>query len=914
MPDQGDYNAALWQKMIDHHCPNQPDDIILRLLPLAKGIENHVRDHQEELQNNIAEKIYTTHKIKFSEKYDEIVNPLNQQEWVDEKLNAEAKKITKTIKNDFDTYLRNDLKLPLKGALTKEQKENLILRRKNLTAEDYAEQEKIKKQVESHYRSRAIETFNEASINIVQVSKEEYINSQFKIAHKTLEAMIEDKVKNLLSSNTPIAVLEDYASHLIYKRAIENPSAAKIFFSQYIREEVFNDYLSLKPKDSHLIPPLCIEGEEINEAYKSYSLYKLDPTDPRAAILGRFTSSCQNLGEEGHDPTVHGITDIYGGFYTLGEEKLDQKTIRSMCWAWRNKADYICFDSIESQIDFRKNKILIQDFFVYTAWQLNAKTDVAGVVIGQGGKTPKQFFPLNPIKSQIPIDYKSYRDSKYQYLIAYKEIPNFLFYWVYKINNPDSKINNMQIPKKLSKEAIFAWFDLCEANGQYYYMKCLKPFLNQAGLSKNFIEERRELYNEWYTYLSSTLFDLSVLQDFIQKEINLTISNVGEDTLILKAAKTHQWPIIDCLIKHQADQDQTEEEIKIILMHAAKDNQLDIVKYYIQKGFPINYQNELGETLLHFAASKNHFELVNYLVEQGANINSKDCSHITPLHLAATTNDLSLVTYLVEHGANVNAQDQWSRTAIHFAMGEIINEKNFKITQYLTTQGTQANVKEKISEETALHIAAFLGDASLMDYLIRNGWNIHERNKYGNTPLFCAIGAGHLEAVQYLVQWGANIEGENDQGKSVLHYAIQAKQLEIAFFLINEGADIYKLDKDSNNLLHYASEIGSEELVYYFVEIKKVNIHAINKKGYSVLDLSILNGNINLVNYLIEKGAIYNQGIINRSAMSFNLLKVLNLLPNNTKNTSKNHTVFFHTPHKNDVEISSSNSLLNKKA
>lgn len=224
----------------------------------------------------------------------------------------------------------------------------------------------------------------------------------------------------------------DMHSSLTFTRGAENPEAASLFRKYGMSEVDYNKYQELKPKDSDRIPNIIVGGERIAPELKNYYIKKLDPRDPMCAALGKKTGCCQSMGGAGEACAIHGITSEHGGFYVLcaGDPKNPKPTddIRAQCWAWRSKTGALVFDSIEATKPIRESTVgnyrgveLISLMYAQLAFDLveNPQFGIDAVNVGVGGlgATPDMLGIFNAT-IEHPIDYKDYRDSMNQRMIA----------------------------------------------------------------------------------------------------------------------------------------------------------------------------------------------------------------------------------------------------------------------------------------------------------------------------------------------------------------------------------------------------------------------------------------------------------------------------------------------------------------
>lgn len=147
-------------------------------------------------------------------------------------------------------------------------------------------------------------------------TKEAFINALLAKNKATIDQAKLDENTALFSEVTDIEQLNAYLKATRYKNYNKNVPAAELFTELRISEAGFDEYLSLTPKDNPMhIPDVSIDGETIG--YQGYRLKKLNPADPRAAVLGKLTSCCQSLQNAGASCAKHGITSERGGFYVL---------------------------------------------------------------------------------------------------------------------------------------------------------------------------------------------------------------------------------------------------------------------------------------------------------------------------------------------------------------------------------------------------------------------------------------------------------------------------------------------------------------------------------------------------------------------------------------------------------------------
>jgi ankyrin repeat protein len=91
---------------------------------------------------------------------------------------------------------------------------------------------------------------------------------------------------------------------------------------------------------------------------------------------------------------------------------------------------------------------------------------------------------------------------------------------------------------------------------------------------------------------------------------------------------------------------------------------------------------------------------------------------------------------------------------------------------------------------TALHWAAYQGDAAEVKRLLASGVNVSPANDYGVTPMQLAAQIGNTEVLKLLLDAGADVESPNDEGQTALMSVARTGNAEAADLLIKRGANV----------------------------------------------------------------------------------------------------------------------------
>ena len=123
---------------------------------------------------------------------------------------------------------------------------------------------------------------------------------------------------------------------------------------------------------------------------------------------------------------------------------------------------------------------------------------------------------------------------------------------------------------------------------------------------------------------------------------------------------------------------------------------------------------------------------------------------------------------------------------------------------------------------TPLMIAAALGKANFMIYLIRHGASVNKRNYDGVSALHMASSAGQNNSIDILLANDAVINIPDYDGNTPLHYAVLANHRFVVERLVKEGADIDFVNANGETALDLAEKNHFIDIVAFLKsQIKK---------------------------------------------------------------------------------------------
>jgi ankyrin repeat protein len=272
----------------------------------------------------------------------------------------------------------------------------------------------------------------------------------------------------------------------------------------------------------------------------------------------------------------------------------------------------------------------------------------------------------------------------------------------------------------------------------------------------------------------------------------------------------------------------------------------------------------------------------------------------TRLVEAAMQRDWTTVQSLLQKGADPNVPDGDGSTALHWAA----SQGELATTQALLKAGASVSAATRIGGITPLFMATRHGSDAVVDALLKAGARATEANGNGTTVLMNAAAAGNAATVKLLVDHGANVNAADaTSGQTALMFAAARNSAAAIKVLLAAGADphvqtsVVKMERvrvDANGdplspdelqkalareasaarsgakrpervfgatviggmtALHFATREGHAEAVRALVEGgANVNLRSGGEKTSPMVE-AIINGHIDIANYLLERGA-----------------------------------------------------------
>lgn len=276
------------------------------------------------------------------------------------------------------------------------------------------------------------------------------------------------------------------------------------------------------------------------------------------------------------------------------------------------------------------------------------------------------------------------------------------------------------------------------------------------------------------------------------------------------------------------------------------------VKGEISKGNSPSQQNGgFFDPVVMAINNKANTDVIKFLIEQEGNTIDKKTHHSRIyLQWAAAAGNLELVNYLLAKGSDVHYKDSHGDDVITYAASA--GNKNLAVFDALIKAG--ANPKIKNEDGANLIMAAIANDSDLTvtNYFISKGISITEKDKFGRTVADYSTKVGDLNILDQLIVKGVKPTDQAlffaTQGSRTKENGIQIFQALIEKYKLNPKA----LNPQGQTLLHALSRRGNLEIINYVIT-KGADAKVVDKEGNTALMVAAGGKNKDLIQLLLSK-------------------------------------------------------------
>lgn len=191
---------------------------------------------------------------------------------------------------------------------------------------------------------------------------------------------------------------------------------------------------------------------------------------------------------------------------------------------------------------------------------------------------------------------------------------------------------------------------------------------------------------------------------------------------------------------------------------------------------------------------------------------------------------------------------------------------NLELMEHLIELGADPHAKN--TGGTNMFLMAALGgveDQKVYDLILKNGVDINYRNSNGANALLllASSNANNTSTFEYLLSKGISLESEDEDGNGLINYASRGGNLPIMKMGVAKGLNYDKINSKGENALFYASYGRKRSKVqletFQYLESLGLEADMVNWEGKTPLHNAIRRGNINVIDYFLERGVNINQ-------------------------------------------------------
>lgn len=363
----------------------------------------------------------------------------------------------------------------------------------------------------------------------------------------------------------------------------------------------------------------------------------------------------------------------------------------------------------------------------------------------------------------------------------------------------------------------------------------------------------KDSFGETPLHIATRLkYGMDVIKLLVEKGANIEEKNKRGETPLFIAVFGEQTELIQYLVSIGANIHRTNLEGDAPLTLSFSKSFATFASLLNEKNI---YSKDIdGNSILHIAIKKDtKKEIVEYIIEKSNLINAHDIDENTPLHLAVDLNNVKLGTSLIEKGADIFCQNIKGYTP--FTLAVELGGRSKWFFNPITMQAKDEN------GNTALHIAAQMGYASVIKEMVESGADIVAGNNNNETPLFYSLKKDSYNVIKVLLSLSetplAYISKRDFMGNSSLHACVKEKAYNSAKLLLSTAQGVHPFinltNQSGRTALHEAVAIGDEALIKLLLAYN-ADIGAQDNAGKSPLSCAILSSNLEVARLLLTSG------------------------------------------------------------
>jgi ankyrin repeat protein len=314
------------------------------------------------------------------------------------------------------------------------------------------------------------------------------------------------------------------------------------------------------------------------------------------------------------------------------------------------------------------------------------------------------------------------------------------------------------------------------------------------------------------------------------------------------------------------------------LCFAAATHNLYAIQILLQRGADPNIPNSYGNTPLMLAIRHGHIPEAAELIAVTKNLDQQNQEKDTALMLAIRLGYVQIARELIRYPINIFLlnKNQENAFLLLAQQGYSVTYQHCLLTRdmlIISIHRYPFFLNQPIDgSNTLLHLAAKLGEISLLQQLLAKGANLYIPNQEGNTPLMLAIEQNHLFIANLLTALPPKIDQQNRVGDTALMLAIRLNHIEIARSLATRPylLNIFSINQQGDSafslFFQYRTSYTPQEsilatniLTYAANSVSSERIDDKVDGNNTLLCLAVILMNMLIARRLLDKGANLNK-------------------------------------------------------
>lgn len=333
-------------------------------------------------------------------------------------------------------------------------------------------------------------------------------------------------------------------------------------------------------------------------------------------------------------------------------------------------------------------------------------------------------------------------------------------------------------------------------------------------------------------FIMRTLGSFSILffcntQNIMGSELNIA-TEIGDTTKVKN------------LLKKGGNINERDSFGRTPLIYAALNGHDRIINMLIGSHADIHAKDDFGQTAFIAAVNRGHVNTAEILLKNGANPSTPNSEDMLPIFIAFEREDFEMVDLLLKYGIKINTMDKKGRTVLQ----RIIESNQVELVRTILRRG--------IDERYIVHLAASVGDTTLLKTFLKNKININQKDPLGRTPLLFALLYDRTQSAKMLLDQGADlslveINTVAERGRTILQKIIESNDAELVRTILRCGVDM-------RYIVHLAAGAGDTTLLKTLLN-NKINVNQRDPLGRTPLLFALLYDRTQAAKMLLDHGA-----------------------------------------------------------